>query len=36
MRAARTKHGGRSAETRKVWAMIRSLKAETKRLIELV
>jgi hypothetical protein len=36
IRAARTIHGGRSAETRKVWAMIRSLKAETKRLIDLV
>jgi hypothetical protein len=36
LRAARTVHGGRSAETRQMLAMIRELKAETKRLVELV
>ena len=32
---ARTKHGGYSAESRQVGAMIRDLKAEAKRLVEL-
>ena len=32
---ARTKHGGYSAESRQVAAMIRELKAEAKRLVEL-
>jgi hypothetical protein len=36
LRAARTIHGGRSAEARQTRAMIRALKAETKRLVELV
>jgi len=36
LRAARTIHGGRSAEVRKVRALIARLKAETARLCELV
>jgi hypothetical protein len=36
MRAARTIHGGRSAEARDMRALIRDLKAETKRLCEVV
>jgi hypothetical protein len=35
LRQARTKHGRYSAENRQVAAMIRALKAETKRLVEL-
>ena len=36
LRAARTIHGGRGAEVRKVRALIARLKAETTRLCELV
>jgi len=36
LRAARTIHGGRSAKARDLRALIRALKAETKRLIEVV
>jgi hypothetical protein len=35
LRAARTTHGRYSAENRQVAAMIRALKAEAKRLVEL-
>ena len=35
LRAARTTHGRRTAENRQVAAMIRALKAEAKRLVEL-
>ena len=35
LRAARTRHGGRSAEARKVREMLRALKAETERLVGL-
>jgi hypothetical protein len=35
LRAARTTHGNRTAQARELRAMIRDLKAQTKRLIEL-